>query len=150
MFHVVLFCRSCRCDHRCHGSSSILLSCVDNFLFLFLFLYSVVVLLRCHHLCPSRLRMMLVIAVIWLMKVVSDFVEFSIWGICSCMAIPFSSLALIASACAVSSACFAAILASINKRMPPASPTKSTPESRQNKPKTLHKQKQSMPNSKRD
>ena len=55
--------------------------------------------------------MMLLSAVIWMMTKVSDCVEFSIWESCSCMASPFSSSALIASACAVSSAVFAAILA---------------------------------------
>ena len=43
--------------------------------------------------------MMLVSAVIWLMTEVSDCVEFTIWDSCSCMDSPFSSSALIASAC---------------------------------------------------
>ena len=55
--------------------------------------------------------MMLVRAVIWLMTEVSDCVEFSIWVSCSCVASPFSSSALIAYACAVSSDCSAAIMA---------------------------------------
>ena len=55
--------------------------------------------------------MMLVRAVIWIMTEVLDCVEFSIWDSFSCMASPFSISELIASACAVSSACFAAIMA---------------------------------------
>ena len=54
--------------------------------------------------------MMLVSAVIWLMTEVSDCVEFTNWDSCSCMASSFLSSALIVSACAVSTACFAAIL----------------------------------------
>ena len=45
------------------------------------------------------------------MTELSDCVEFAIWESCSCMVSPFSSSALIASACAESSACFATILA---------------------------------------
>ena len=55
--------------------------------------------------------MMLVRAVIWLMKEVLDCVELAILESCSCMTSPFLSSALIASACAVSSAFFAAIMA---------------------------------------
>ena len=54
--------------------------------------------------------MMLVSAVISLTTEVLDCVEFTIWESCSYIASPFSSLELIASACAVSSVCFAPIL----------------------------------------
>ena len=54
--------------------------------------------------------MMLVRAVIWLMMEVLDCVEFSIWDSFSYRVSLFSSSVLIASACAVSSACFAEIL----------------------------------------
>ena len=59
----------------------------------------------------SRLWMMLVRAVIWMMMEVLDCVEFSIWESCYVMASPFLSLVLISSTCAVSSACFDAFLA---------------------------------------
>ena len=55
--------------------------------------------------------MMSVRAVIWPMTELSDCVEFAIWKSSSYMVSPFSSLALIASVCAKSLACFAAILA---------------------------------------
>ena len=55
--------------------------------------------------------MMSMRAVIWMITELSDCVEFAIWESCSSMVSPFSSSALIVSACAESSACFAAILA---------------------------------------
>ena len=50
-------------------------------------------------------------AVLWPMTELSDCVEFSIWESFSCVVSPFSSLALIASARAESSAYFSTILA---------------------------------------